>query len=230
MLYGTDLWAMATGAVVLFNPCGIVLLPASLAWLAGFGPVKTSPVRRAAVGALSAAGMAAGFVLVVVLLATVLKVTGLVLGTIIKPVSIVLAVALMGSGLLVALGRFHLPMERWVSGPELVSSRLPWLRAIGAGLAYAVGALSCTLPLFIAVLLPALSVDWIRFAGLALSFGVGVFLVLLVLSEAALFGRDAITSWIGNAVPLLPKVFGTIIFVTGVGFLYYWVWGPGRWL
>lgn len=230
MLYGTDLWAMATGAVVLFNPCGIVLLPASLAWLAGAGPVKASPAQRAGAGALTAIGMAAGFVLVVVLLAAILKVTGLVLGTIIKPVSIVLAVVLMGSGLLVALGRFHLPMERWVSGRGLAASRFGWLRAVGAGLAYAVGALSCTLPLFIAVLLPALSVDWVHFSQLALSFGVGVFVVLLVLSEATLFGRDAVTGWIRGVLPLLPKVFGTIILVTGAAFLYYWVWGPGRWL
>lgn len=224
-------WAYAMGAAAVFNPCGVAMLPASLAWLSGTTTLANRWGGRVWHGLLAGAGMALGFVLVVAALGLVVRATGVVLGPILRPVMMAISVGLVGAGILVALGLFHLPLVQWLGTQNRGTPRIgTWGTFVGAGVLYGIAALSCTLPLFLAALLPAVARGWAALGLFLVGFGGGTLTVLVVLSEATLFARDAVSRALARVAIWINPVLGTVVFGAGGYLLYYWVWGPGRFL
>lgn len=175
--------------------------------------------------------MTLGFVLVVAVLGLVVQATGAVLGPILRPVMMAISVGLIGAGVLVALGLFHLPLDRWLGAQNPAApSGGSWGTFVGAGALYGIAALSCTLPLFLAALLPAVAQGWTALGTFLVGFGGGTLTVLVVLSEATLFARDAVSHGLARVAAFINPVLGTVVFAAGGYLMYYWVWGPGRFL
>lgn len=186
-------------------------------------------VVRSAQGAWAGLLMAVGFTAVVAVVALLVRVLGAIVGPLLRPAMLGMAGALILGGGLVGTGLFHFPLDRWVRLDPRPRGRQGWT-LLAAGVIYGTAALSCTLPLFLAAFIPALSAGTLTFAQLVLAFGLGTALVLVGVSELTLFARDTTMHMIQRAGPWLNPVLGLMIAAAGSYLLYYWLLGPGHFL
>ncbi|MFV2176505.1 cytochrome c biogenesis CcdA family protein [Actinomadura sp. LOL_016] len=206
--------ALAAGSVAAFNPCGFALLPSYLTLLVA--APGAGGVRRAL--RLSAA-MTAGFV-------TVFGAFGLLVSVVTTSVQQYLpwATIVVGAAL-VALGAWL------VSGRELLL-RLPRLRTgeltgslaglYGYGLSYAVASLSCTIAPFLAVTGLVSGGTGVA-AGLAAfaAYGVGMGLVVGLLSMLVALARDAAVARTRRILPYVSRGSGGLLVLAGLYIVYY---------
>ena len=228
---GNLLWPLRIGMASVLNPCGVAMLPATLAWLAGTASPTSTWGRKAGKGALAGTAMAAGFTLVVLILALLVHAVGAAFAGSLRILMIVLGSSLAVGGALVAFGLFHFPMARLL-GTEQVSLAGRRAGSVGtmvlAGVLYGVAAMSCTLPLFIAVVFPTFTGSIGKTIVTVGAFGVGATLLLVAASEGTLFARDAVVRLLRHTTRFMNPVLGVIITGAGVYLVYYWALGPGR--
>ena len=208
-------FALAAGLVAAFNPCGFALLPSYLALLVA--TPGAGGVWRAL--RLSTA-MTAGFV-------TVFGVFGLVISLLTVSILPYLpwVTVVMGVGL-VALGGWLL------TGRELVL-RMPRLRApagqngspaalYGYGASYAVASLSCTIAPFLAVTgIASGSGDLVDGLVAFVAYGVGMGLVVGLLSMLVALARTAMVARTRRLLPYVSRVSGVLLVLAGVYVAYY---------
>ncbi len=221
--------AFLMGVAAVFNPCGIALLPATMAWVGGTVLVTPRWVVRSGQGAGTGLLMAVGFTAVVAVVALLIRALGLFVGPVLRPVMLGMAGALILGGGLVGIGLFHFPIDRWVRWDPRPRGHRGWTLLV-AGVIYGTAALSCTLPLFLAAFIPALSAGTLTFVQLVAAFGLGAALVLVGVSELTLFARDTTIHLIQRVGPWLNPVLGLMVAAAGSYLLYYWLLGPGRFL
>jgi cytochrome c biogenesis protein CcdA len=218
--------AFAAGMVASVNPCGVLMLPGYVFYQMRGEGARSSPVRRAFRGLLLAAVVTAGFVLVFGAVGSIVAAGGQWLVRAFPYVGLVVGVAMVG------LGVWILVADRTLS--ILVTSRVTVQRqrtlgnAFLFGLVYAVGSLSCTLPIFLVVVSTSLTgggflASFGQFIGYALGMGTIIFIVTL---GAALF-RRAMGRWLRLVTPYIHRV--TALFAIGAGayLVYYWVFQGG---
>lgn len=224
-------WPFSMGFVAPLNPCGIALLPLTLTSLAGVTSPSTLARGRFFRGVGAGLATAIGFTAVVLLLALMVGVAGAVIGGVLRWVMIGLAVMLLVSGLLVGLGRFHIPLGRLISPKAwtLPTGRPAAMRTmILAGALYGIAALSCTLPLFVAVLLPALGAGWPAMLEVVASFGLGNLTLFVVAAIGVVMVHDLALRVFRRAASFLAPMLGALTAGAGAYLLYYWLLGPGR--
>jgi cytochrome c-type biogenesis protein len=219
------------GLAAVFNPCGIAMLPATLAWLVGTVAVPDRPLGMAARGVQAGLGMTVGFTAVVAVLALVVHSLGTILTPLLRPAMLALGALLLVGGALVALGLFHLPIDQWTRVDRWAGPGRP-LRGglVVAGVAYGLAALSCTLPLFVAALVPAMSAGWPTAVLTVAAFGAGSGAVFVGVSEVTLFARQAVFHGVHRIVSWVNPALGAVVAAAGGYLLYYWLWGPGHWI
>ncbi|QFG22136.1 cytochrome c biogenesis CcdA family protein [Actinomadura sp. WMMB 499] len=206
--------ALAAGSVAAFNPCGFALLPSFLSLLVA--APGAGGVRRAL--RLSAA-MTAGFV-------TVFGAFGLLVSVLTTSIQQYLPwVTIVVGAVLVVLGGWL------VAGRELLL-RLPRLRTgeltgslaglYGYGLSYAVASLSCTVAPFLAVTGLVSGGTGVG-AGLAAfaAYGVGMGLVVGVLSMLVALARDAAVARTRRVLPYVSRASGALLVLAGLYVAYY---------
>ena len=144
--------AFTSGMVATFNPCGFAMLPAYLGTFLGLEDDSADAAGRI-LRALSVGGaVTAGFVVVFGLLgaglSTIESVFSISIEEKLPYVTIVIGVALVGLGIALLAGK-HLT----VALPKLdKGGRTGELGSMFVfGLSYAIASLSCTLPIFVAV-------------------------------------------------------------------------------
>jgi cytochrome c biogenesis protein CcdA len=223
-------FAFAAGMVSAVNPCGFVLLPAYVGVFLGEGDGQSvgtgGRVRR---GLVVGGTLTVGFVLL-------FAVIGLLIGSVARV--LVDALPWLGLGVGVALvvaGGYRLAGGALYSAlPERLSGRLtgglsgsdpPGLRSYFVfGLAYGVASLSCTLPIFLAVLGGSLATADLGPAfGRLVLYGLGMgSLILGVTLVAALFKAAALRRLRGTMRYVEPV--GTLLlFLAGSYVVYYWL-------
>ncbi|MEO6943508.1 MAG: cytochrome c biogenesis CcdA family protein [Lacisediminihabitans sp.] len=211
-------YAFALGLVALLNPCGFPLLPAFLtAFLRPGSDSFSSRIRRAL-----AAGvwMTVGFVCVFGAAAVIAAAGAAVVAPWVAEFMILIGLVLITVGVLEVLGktvRLPLPIVRFAEG------RGP-LSMLGFGATYAVGSLSCSLPIFLAGVAGAFarhdSATGIFTFG-AYALGMGVFIttasVLVAVAGAGSLRRMA------RLTRYFPIFAGCIGIIVGGYLVVYWV-------
>lgn len=219
--------AFTAGLVATVNPCGIAMLPAYLSYFVGVddGPAVDRPttvLRAMKVGAIVSAGFIAVFGL-----------TGVLVSLGIQQVVDVIpwAALVVGAGI-VALGTAMLFGYELTIGLPTVD-RGTDSRHAGAmfvfGVSYAVASLSCTLPVFLVVVagtIPTLSV--IGGVAVFLVYGLGMSLVLLVLTLAVASGRRAFVSRIRGSARRINRVAGGVLVAAGAYVVFFWATNLSR--
>jgi cytochrome c biogenesis protein CcdA len=219
-------FAFAAGMVASVNPCGVLLLPSYIIFQLRPQEGHPSALQRAMRGLLVATVVTAGFVLVFALVGTVIAAGGQWLVRAFPYIGLLLGVAM------VALGVWILATDTTIS--ILVTSRIAVERkrtlgnAFLFGLAYALGSLSCTLPIFLAVVGTSLAgagtlASLGQFFGYALGMGVIIFAVTL---GAALF-RRALGRWLRLVTPYVHYVSAMFAIGAGAYLIYYWIFLGG---
>lgn len=220
-------FAFAAGMVAAVNPCGFVLLPAYLGVFLGEadGERAIGATRRVQRGLVVGATLAVGFI---VLFAAI----GLLVGFIARAVIGVLPFLglAVGIGLVVAGGYRLAGGTLYASLPERISGRLsgagaPSLRGYFLfGVAYGTASLSCTLPIFLAVLGGSLATpDIPRTLGRVGLYGLGMGSVVLVLTLAAALFKATAVRRLRGAMRVVEPVGTVFLFLAGIYVVYYWL-------
>jgi cytochrome c-type biogenesis protein len=214
--------AFTAGLVATVNPCGFAMLPAYLSYFVGQTEQDERGGRVAAVrsGLVIGAVVSSGFLLVFGL-AGILITLGL------RSIIDLLpwAAMLIGGGLALLGGAMLAGFDPVVRLPTF--SRAPEGKrtssVLAFGISYAVASLSCTLPVFLVVVAGAIPrADLISGVLLFLVYGLGMSLVLIVLTLALAMGKQGLVRsmrrWSGN----VHRVSGAVLLLAGGYIVWFW--------
>lgn len=227
--------AFTGGLVATVNPCGFAMLPAYLSYFLGLSEPQagggsgggTALRETTTAGALASAlrvGLivAAGFLLV-------FGVAGLLLGLgvqAIRPaipwVAMVVGVGIAVLGVLMILGRGPVlsgpGVRGWGGGARSAGSVLVF------GVSYAVASLSCTLPVFLAVVTAGTTRGGVL--GVLATFAtyaVGMIIPLLAITVALAVGKRSLVTRLRGAARYLGRVSGVVLVLAGIYIVGFWV-------
>lgn len=215
------LYAFGVGMVATFNPCGFAMLPAYLSYYLGLEQetpnTRTDQIvlRAIAVGA----AMTAGFVVVFGIL-------GLILDPVLNSISDKLpwVTMVLGLGLIFVGIRMLAGKDISVRLPKI--SRAPEQRELVSvfvfGISYALVSLSCTISLFIAAISTVITQEnWITGLGAFIAYGLGMGVVLMVLTLAIALARQGIVKKMRGILPYIGRISGGLLILAGMYVTYY---------
>lgn len=230
-------FAFAAGMVAAVNPCGFVLLPTYLSVLLAErdGGEEASTRRRFQRSLLVGSSLTAGFVLL-------FAVIGLLIGS----VATVLVNILPWLGFAVGIGLVLLGGYRLAGGtlytalPDRLSARLSGGLVAGVssgqarapspggyflfGIAYGTASLSCTLPIFLAVLGGSLAASDLGPAlGRLVLYGLGMGMVIMVATLAIGLLKGGTLRRLRGASRWVEPVGTAFLFLAGGYIVYYWL-------
>lgn len=227
--------ALVGGAASFFSPCSIAVTPSFIGYLSGAGG-QSAGGRRRLVGpaALVAAGIVAFYAAAgaavggigsvvynyLVYLVLVIGVVFMVLGYLL----------LTGRGdALVRLGNLNPANRYYEASMAATTSGHPRARLVGFGVAYGAASHTCTLPIFLGIVLaPIAAGDFALAGGATLLYGLAIAALLIVM---AVVGEGALSGirrrMLGHYLGLLT---GGLFVLTGGYLLYYFVTNYGGFL
>lgn len=220
-------FAFGAGIVSAVNPCGFAMLPAYLSLYLGnqeAGFEKRSTLGRTLRALLIGLVVSLGFVLLFGVAGVIVSAGGgAILGTM-PWVGVVIGVALILMGLWMLAGRslYAGAFERFaqrVGDPKSMSIRGFFL----FGLAYGLASLSCTLPVFLAVMGSSLAAGgFAASAGQFVSYGLGMTSVLLALTLALALFKGGVVSRLRSITPYVQPISAALLVLAGGYIIYYW--------
>ena len=222
-------FAFAAGMASAVNPCGFAMLPAYLGLYLGEsdqGRQNVNPVRQAGRALLVGGIVTSGFVVLFgsagiimglgarSLVVDVLPWLGLVIG---------IALALVGAWM-VGGGKLYTGFAAQAASrmgdPAQVSPRGYFL----FGLSYGTASLSCTLPIFLAVVGTSLAVSNLLVSmGQFFLYAFGMGLVIIVLTLGMAFFKGAMVGALRKALPYIQPVGSWLMVVAGAYIVFYWL-------
>ncbi|MBA2567612.1 MAG: cytochrome c biogenesis protein CcdA [Thermoleophilaceae bacterium] len=220
-------FAFGAGVVAAVNPCGFAMLPAYLSLYLGneeAGFEKRSPLGRALRALLVGGVVSLGFVLLFGLAGAVVSAGGSAILGAMPWVGVAIGAALILMGLWVLAGRtlYAGVFERFagrIGDPKTMSVRGFFL----FGLAYGLASLSCTLPVFLAVVGGGLAAgSFAAGAGRFVSYGLGMTSVLLVLTLALAFFKGGVISRLRSVTPYVQPISAALLVLAGAYVIFYW--------
>ncbi|MDO8108027.1 cytochrome c biogenesis CcdA family protein [Isoptericola sp. b441] len=217
---GTSLvvYAFSLGLVAAVNPCGLPMLPAYLALFTG--GANGGYGARVARSLLAGGGVTAGFVVVFGAVGVLVSSGVRLVGPWLPWVMVLLAAGMLVGGVLTLAGRapsLRLPL------PGFRPSRSA-AAMLAYGVAYALGSLSCSLPLFLAAVGSSFTGGgaWAGSATfLAYALGMGLFITAASVATATI-GATAVRR-VRPVSRWVPRVSGLVLAGSGAYLLYYWV-------
>lgn len=232
---GTLALAFSAGMVATINPCGFALLPAYLSYFLGIDtPADADTTNGAAAAGRSnpilralevSAAVTAGFLAVFLVFGLIWTSVREVIGTRLPYFTIVVGFGLVLLGIAMLAG-----FEPTVSLPKVeLGGRGRQLSSMFLyGISYAVASLSCTIPIFIAIVSTTLT-DTGFAAGLATfaAYGLGMGLTLALLTISVAIARSGLVKAFRRLMPKMNRISGGLLIVAGL-FVIYYAWAELR--
>lgn len=222
-------FAFGAGMVASVNPCGFFMLPSYISYHLGAeetGFYESSAVRRVLKALLLGGVATGGFVVVFATVGSLISAGGQLLIAAFPYVGVTIG------GAMIVLGLWLLITQRTIGIMAASRVTISRQRNLGNvflfGIAYALGSLSCTLPIFLVVIggsvaSQGLVASFGQFIGYAL--GMGIILVAVTIGSA-LF-RGSVTKWLRVAIPYVHRVSAMFLVGAGAYLIYYWVFFTG---
>jgi cytochrome c biogenesis protein CcdA len=108
---------------------------------------------------------------------------------------------------------------RRIGDPRAISVRGFFL----FGLAYGLASLSCTLPVFLAVMGRSLTAgSFLSAAGQFVSYGLGMTSVILVLTLALTLFKEGVISRLRRVTPYVQPISAVLLVLAGAYIVFYW--------
>ncbi len=225
-------FAFGAGMIAAVNPCGFAMLPAYLSLYLGaeeegFG--KRSAPARLLRALLVGAVVSSGFVLLFAAAGLAISAGGSALLAAMPALGILIGGALVLVGFWMLAGRslYTGVFERLASrvgDPGTVSVRGFFL----FGLAYGAASLSCTLPVFLAVVGSSLATGGVLAgAGQFVGFGLGMAAVLMALTVALAFFKRGLVKRLRGAAAYVRLASAVLLVLAGAYIVYYWLSSGG---
>lgn len=210
-------YAVMLGMVALINPCGFPLLPAYLSLF--IGVTRTSWLGRVGAGLRAGAGVTCGFVAVFALAGAVTGVLHELIMAVAPWLMIVIGLLILAYGVLAVAGR--------APGVHLNGTFRQgrgFAAMAGFGAAYAVGSLSCALPVFVAAVGGALATgSTVTVVAAVAGYGIGMGLLATVLALLASLVGGTLSHRARQAAAWAPRVIGAVCALVGAYTSAYWI-------
>lgn len=207
-LYGTIAFAVGAGAATFFAPCSYALLPGYVGYYVAATDGESAPLSGALVrGAAAAAGVLGTFAV----LAGVAVAASDLVERALPAVEYLVGVVLVALGLAVLSGRtgdLHVPL------PERSAS------VLGFGLfgaLYALAAVACVLPLFLALVVQSTTLPRAGTAAVVAAYGAVVAALMLAVTVVTAVGRDLGAGSVAAHQGRLVRVAGGLLVAAGIG-------------
>ncbi len=222
-------FAFAAGMASAVNPCGFAMLPAYLGMYLGTSDKANEsvhPVRRIGRALVVGGMVTAGFV---VLFGTAGVVIGI--GARAFVVNVLPWVGLVVGILLVIIGAWMVGGGKLYTGiAARASSRIGDPSQVSLrgyfvfGLSYGTASLSCTLPIFLAVVGSTLAVSSLATSlGQFFLYGFGMGIVILALTLGMAIFKGAMVRTVRRALPYIQPIGSWLMVVAGVYIVFYWL-------
>jgi cytochrome c-type biogenesis protein len=219
-------FAFGAGMVSAVNPCGFAMLPAYLAlFLSGTSDRIETRLERFRQALVVSSTVTAGFVLLFALVGLAVAGGARSLGESFPWLGLAAGALLIVAGAWLAVGgTLHANFAERLSSPLASAPTTGAARYFTFGLAYGLASLSCTLPVFLAVLGSSLTLS--DFPAMVLQLvlyglGMGVVIALLTLSIALFQG--ALVKRLRRAVRYMAPVSALLLLLAGSYIVYYWL-------
>ncbi|NUO58878.1 MAG: cytochrome c biogenesis protein CcdA [Hamadaea sp.] len=210
--------AVAAGMLAVVNPCGFALLPA-YASLVVRDSDDVTPVRALGRALSLTAAMALGFVAVFGVFGALAAPVASWVAERLPWLTIVIGLALVALGGWLASGRqVPSPVPKLRQAPHL-RRRLASMVIFGA--AFAIASLGCTIGPFLGVVVTSFTTSPARGAGLFLAYAAGMTVVVAAVAVVIALARQAGLSRIRRLTPVLTRVTGAILLLTGLYVAWY---------
>jgi cytochrome c biogenesis protein CcdA len=219
-------WAFAAGMVASVNPCGILMLPTYVFHQLGKDEASSSAASRALRALLIAAVVTLGFIVIFGITGSLIAAGGQPLVAAFPFAGLSIGAGMMGLGIWLLVT--HKTLGFLAARRVTVTPKRNLGNAFLFGIAYAVGSLSCTLPIFLGVVGSALAGGspvfalW-QFLSYALGMGAIIFLAMI---GAALF-RRATDKWLQLMTRHVHTLSAMFLIAAGAYLIYYWVFQAG---
>jgi len=220
-------WAFSAGMLATVNPCGWALLPAYASYYLGaketdydLRPVGYRALEGIRLGLL----MTAGFVLVFSVVGLAISAGLQVLAQLLPFGALVVGLGLVLLGIWLLVGNsllFSLPVPQ--ANFQARDARSVFLY----GMAYGLASLSCTLPVFLAVVAGSLTLSGPAQA-LAMfgGYSAGMAAVLMIVVVSIALAKDALLQYVRRALPYVHRVSAVLLIAAGL----YLIWFVGRFM
>ena len=220
-------YAFGAGMATTVSPCGIAMLPAYVSHYLGVekgNQLTGSSLRRVTRALIMSGAVTLSFVVFFGAMGALISAGGQFLITFIPWITVFIGAALILLGIFLVTGA-HI----YTSLPARLAARLRNPGGSGIkgfiifGIAYAIAALSCTLPVFLTVVASALTVGGFtsglfQFASYALGMG---FVITVVAIGSVLF-KETVNRWLRRLVPVVARLSGLLLIFAGGYILYFW--------
>jgi len=206
--------AFTGGMIATVNPCGFPMLPAYLSYFLGAERTTDTPEAGVLRALAVAVTVSAGFMVVFGLSGMILAWLTHSVYDVAQWITLVIGATLIALGVALLCGwtpSFSLPKLNRGGRTRDLGSMFVF------GISYGVASLGCTMPLFFANLSGI--VDRANVASAIsyfLVFGLGMALVLMVLTVAIALARDSIVRGLRRLVPYMHRLAGALLVVAGV--------------
>lgn len=218
-------FAFAAGMVASVNPCGFFMLPAYISYHLGTeeeGFYKQSTSRRLLKGLLLGAVTTTGFLVVFALVGGVISAGGQWLVRVFPYAGMAIGAVMIIGGLYLLVT--HRTLGIMAASRVSVSPQRNLRNVFMYGIVYAIGSLSCTLPIFLVVVGSSLASQGVlasfsQFIGYAL--GMGSILIAVTIG-AALF-QGTVARWLRKGLPYVHRTSALFMVGAGAYLIYYWV-------
>ncbi len=219
-------FTFAAGMVSTVNPCGFAMLPAYLGLYLGAadsGGAASTPSRlrqAAIVGLLVTSGMLLLFGSVGIVLSAGLT----TIRSVIPWLGLIIGVVLTFAGAWVLLGgKLNIgAFSRAAS--HMGDARQTNLRSYFLfGLSYGTASLSCTLPIFIAVVGFGTTTSFLSALGQFVLYGLGMGSVILILTLGMAVFKGAMVGGLRKALPYIQPASAAIMLLAGAYIIFYWL-------
>lgn len=211
--------AFGAGLVASVNPCGFAILPSLLFYYLGRGSAGRGALGRIADGLVVGLVLSAGFMLVFGLAGLVLAAGMRAMVQVVPWMALAMGLAFVLLGALLLAGghvTVRMPVVELGQGAGYRSLFL-------FGVGYAVGSLSCTLPVFLLVVGAGLAAGSVAgMVAVFLAYGLGMSTVLMLLCLGTAGFRELVVRRVRGLYPHVGRISGGLLLLGGGYILYYW--------
>lgn len=220
-------YAFTAGVATMLSPCCIAMLPTYASFYLGdhdSSSRDSSAFRRGGHAILISASVTLGFVGLFAVMGIVLSLGGQALMAAIPWVTVAIAAMLVVMGIYLLAGR-----SVHTSLPARLSSRIGGTNARGVrayivfGVAYAISALGCTIPIFLVVVGTSIAT---RGMGTGLlhfvTYALGMGLVITIVTICVALFKEGMNRWLRRLTPVVGRFSGVLLVLAGGYMLYYW--------
>ena len=223
----SSVFALAAGMASAVNPCGFAMLPAYLGLYLGANSEQETgrPVRQLWRALLIGGAVTGGFVVLFGIAGTLIGLGASFVANLLPWIGLVVGVVLAIAGAwLVSGGKIYTGVAARAAAHIGEPGQLGAKGYFLFGVSYGTASLSCTLPIFLAVLgVSASDAGLLNIMANFFLFALGMGLVIMALTLGMAFFKGSMVGVLRKALPYIQPIGAWLMVIAGIYIIFYWL-------